>query len=177
MLIKNYFLQIQMSTAIIHEPSSQMEKQHKFTAGLVLSIPFEAELRHLSDPTRLRLKIKYPDQRTQIILPRPTHFKSLLFENEEGIKRFMICKIIQPLQFNSLFTENQAGHSMRLLTTVLISHQVWSEACNVEISIALAIPDSDVTKRKNSTDSVLSLLDLCKPVKVSVAPKPIKRTL
>lgn len=73
-----------MTSAIIVEPTGQTEKQHKFTAGLILAIPFEAELRHLSDRSRVRLKIKYPDQKTQIILPRPSHFKPLLFDTEEG---------------------------------------------------------------------------------------------
>lgn len=81
--------------------------------------------------------------------------------------------------FSFLFfdLDSQTGHNLRLLTTVLISHQVWSEACNVDISIALAIPEADMSKRKNSVESSPSLIDLCKPVKVSVAPKPIKRTL
>lgn len=73
--------------------------------------------------------------------------------------------------------DNATGHNLRLLTTVLLSHQVWSEACNVEISIALAVPEADISKRKTIADSMPSLIDLCKPVKVSVAPKPIKRTL
>lgn len=76
-----------------------------------------------------------------------------------------------------IILESQEGHNIRLLTNVLISHQVWSEACNVEINIALAVPEADMVKRKGSIDSSPTLLDLCKPVKVSVAPKPIKRTL
>lgn len=63
------------------------------------------------------------------------------------------------------------------MTSVLVSHQVWTEACNVEINIALAVPEADSIKRKGSVESMPALLDLCKPVKVSVAPKPIKRTL
>lgn len=72
---------------------------------------------------------------------------------------------------------SSSGHDIRLLTKVLISHQVWSEACNVEIGLALAVPEADVVKRKSCTDMSPTLLDLCKPVKVSVAPKPIKKTL
>lgn len=75
------------------------------------------------------------------------------------------------------FTETQVGHNVRLLTSVLISHQVWSEACDVEINIALAIPEADIGKKKTVIDATPTLLDLCKPVKVSVAPKPIKKTL
>lgn len=60
---------------------------------------------------------------------------------------------------------------------MLVSHQVWSEACDVEINIALAIPEADIGKKKTVIDTTPTLLDLCKPVKVSVAPKPIKKTL
>ncbi|VEN55059.1 unnamed protein product [Callosobruchus maculatus] len=148
---------IRMSSATILEPSGQTDTSLKFTAGLIMSVPFEAELRHLIDPARIRLKIKYPDQKTQIILPRPAHLK--------------------PLYYDGTDKESQIGHNIRLLTSVLISHQVWSEACDVDISIALAIPEADIGKRKTVADSAPTLLDLCKPVKVSVAPKPIKKTL
>lgn len=75
------------------------------------------------------------------------------------------------------FTESHVGHNVRLLTSVLISHQVWSEACDVEINAALAVPEADIGKKKTIIDATPTLLDLCKPVKVSVAPKPIKKTL
>lgn len=75
-----------MSSATILEPSGQTDSTLKFTAGLIMSVPFEAELKHLSNPSRLRLKVKYPDQKTQVILPRPAHMKPLLFDsNTEGI--------------------------------------------------------------------------------------------
>lgn len=76
-----------------------------------------------------------------------------------------------------MLPDSGEGKNVRLLTNVLVSHHVWSEACNVEISIALAVPEADGLKRKGSVDSSPTLLNLCKPVKVSVAPKPIKRTL
>lgn len=69
-----------MSSAVILEPSGQTDSTLKFTAGLVMAVPFEAELYNLSDPSRLRLKIKYPDQRTQVILPRPEHLKPLYLD-------------------------------------------------------------------------------------------------
>ncbi|KAF2893883.1 hypothetical protein ILUMI_12289 [Ignelater luminosus] len=150
---------IQMSSAAILEPSGQTDTTLKFTAGLIMAVPFEAELYNLSDPSRLRLKIKYPDQRTQVILPRPAHLKPLHYDNPNNQESEM------------------AGHNLRLLTTVLISHQVWSEACNVEISIALSVPEADIGKRKSSNDGNSCLLNLCKPIKISVAPKPIKKTL
>ncbi|XP_072398264.1 integrator complex subunit 4 [Diabrotica undecimpunctata] len=150
-------INIRMSSAIILEPTNRSDTSLKFTAGLIMSVPFEAELKHLIDPTRVRLKVKYPDQRTQIILPRPAHLK--------------------PLYYDATERDNEVGHNIRLLTSVLISHHVWSEACDVEINVALAIPEADIGKKKTIADSTPTLLDLCKPIKVSVAPKPIKKTL
>lgn len=74
-----------MSSAVILDPNGQTDSTLKFTSGLIMSIPFEAELRNLSSPERLRLKVKYPDQKTQIILPRPSHIKPLHFDGSEGI--------------------------------------------------------------------------------------------
>ncbi|CAH1956438.1 unnamed protein product [Acanthoscelides obtectus] len=76
-------INIRMSSATILEPSGQTDTSLKFTAGLIMSVPFEAELRHLIDPARIRLKIKYPDQKTQIILPRPAHLKPLSYDDTD----------------------------------------------------------------------------------------------
>lgn len=76
-----------------------------------------------------------------------------------------------------MLLESHIGYNMRLLSSVLVSHQVWSEACNVEMNIALCVPEADIGKRKSSMDSNPTMLDLCAPVRVSIAPKPIKKTL
>ncbi|XP_066258718.1 integrator complex subunit 4 [Euwallacea similis] len=148
---------IRMSSATIIDPSGQGDTSLKFTAGLIMSVPFEAELNHLLDPERIRLKIKYPDQRTQIVLPRPQH--------------------LRPLYYDTSNKESHIGHNIRLLSSVLVSHQVWSEACNVEVNVAICVPEADIGKKKCSLDVNPTLLDLCAPVKVSIAPKPIKKTL
>ncbi|KAL1514289.1 hypothetical protein ABEB36_003569 [Hypothenemus hampei] len=148
---------IRMSSATIIEPTGQTDTSLKFTAGLIMSVLFEAELNYLIDPSRIRLKVKYPDQKIQVILPKPQHLKSLDYETSNA--------------------ESQIGYNIRLLSSVLISHQVWSEACNVEINVALCVPEADIGKRKSSLEFNPTLLDLCPPVKVSIAPKPIKKTL
>ncbi|CAG9769751.1 unnamed protein product [Ceutorhynchus assimilis] len=150
-------INIRMSSAQIIEPSGQADTSLKFTAGLIMSVPFEAELKYLIDPNRIRLKVKYPDQKMQVILPRPQHLK--------------------PLHYDTSNKESQIGHNIRLLSSVLISHQVWSEACNVDVNVAICIPEADIGKRKFGPDSTPTMLDLCPPVKVSIAPKPIKKTL
>ncbi|KAL9696900.1 hypothetical protein quinque_000341 [Culex quinquefasciatus] len=62
-----------------------------------------------------------------------------------------------------IMTEQGESEShWRLRTTVLLSHGVWTEASPVDIGICLAVrPNTD--------------LELCKPVKVQFAPKPVKR--
>lgn len=66
-----------MSKAVIIEPTGQTDTALKFTAGLVMAVPLEAELTNLVDPSRLRLKVKYPDQRTQVMVPRTADLKPL----------------------------------------------------------------------------------------------------
>lgn len=149
-------VEVKKSSAIILDPTGQNDTSLKFTAGLIMLVPFEAELNNLVDPGRIRIKVKYPDQRTQVILPRPSHMKPLYIDGQK--------------------IENESGHNIRLLTSILVSHQVWSEACNIEINLALAIPEADMGRRKHG-DSNPTLLDICKAVKVSVAPKPIKKAL
>lgn len=143
-----------MSKAVILEPTGQNDSALKFTAGLVMAVPLEAELTNLADPSRLRLKVKYPDQRTQVVVPRSLDLKPLDPEAAE---------------------KGDGEGNLRLLTTVLISHQVWTEACFIDINIALAVPEADVARRRAHSDSSACLLELCKPVKVCVAPKPVKK--
>lgn len=64
----------------------------------------------------------------------------------------------------------EEGMNLRLLTKVLISHQVWTEICSIEISLCLAVPDMCGSSRKDAYQ-----IDLCKPVKVNIEPKPTKR--
>lgn len=165
-----------MSSAVILEPSGQTDSTLKFTAGLIMAVPFEAELYNLSEPSRLRLKIKYPDQRTQVILPRPEHLKPLYLDGP-GDGKIVPTRLANQVLSNFFPEQSEGGHNLRLLTTVLVSHQVWSEACNVDISIALSVPEADIGKRKCWQEGSSFLMDLCKSVKVSVAPKPIKRSL
>lgn len=97
--------------------------------------------------------MKYPDKQVQLILPRLADFRQL-----EEFK-------------------------YRLYTSVLLSHGVWSEALHVEIGLVLDFADTDVAQSKGSQKTGLGLrvedhtIELCKPVKVYIAPKPIKKGL
>ncbi len=79
--------------------------------------------------------------------------------------------------------------SSRLLTDALMSHQVWSEALHVEISVVLDVSDtcgespssaSASGGRRQAPSSSSSrkepaTVPISKPTKVFVLPKPIKR--
>nr|CAD7401906.1 unnamed protein product [Timema poppensis] len=144
--------EIRSSMAVISEPTGDLETALKFTAGLVLGVHCDALLHNIQDISTLRIKVKYPDQQTHLLVPRPTD--------------------LRPLE--------PPDH--RLLTTILLSHHVWTEACIVEVSLALDVAraESGLAGRKVlSSGSMRSddpwVLDLCRPVKVLVSPKPIKR--
>ncbi|XP_044728880.1 integrator complex subunit 4 [Chrysoperla carnea] len=146
--------EIKMCKAKILQPSGENDSALKFTAGLIVSVPFEAELLNLNDRGTLRIKVKYPDQQIQMTVPRVADLRSLDLD---------LCE------------EN----NFRLLTQVLLSHQVWSEACNVAVSLAIAVPESDSgppgLKRPSQAPPDPNVIDLCKPVNIYVAPKPVRK--
>ncbi|XP_029046253.1 integrator complex subunit 4 isoform X1 [Osmia bicornis bicornis] len=134
------------SRAIIEEPRGDADAALKFTGGLLLGIPLTAKIYNLRDPSILRIKLRHPDQQVQLLLPRQSDLR----------------------------LQNTEQNDYRLKTTVLLSHQVWMEACNVEISLALFVPSSSAVCTHSPLEDPC-VIDLCKPTKVSIAPKPIKR--
>lgn len=133
-----------MCTAKIVDPdeASSMENIVKVTAGLIAALPLSSEVEHLQDHQRqdLRIKVKYPDQNIHIVVPRMRDLKRLVGEND--------------IESNS--------NNWRLRTNVLLSHGIWTETSQVELSICLAVKPSNE-------------LELCKPVKIFFAPKPIRK--
>lgn len=108
------------------------------TAGLIAALPLTAEIENLQEHQRqdLRIKVKYPDQNVHIVVPRQRDFKKMLSQNGNG--------------------------HWRLRTNVLLSHGIWTETSQVELSISLAVKPSNE-------------LELSKPVKIFFAPKPIRK--
>jgi integrator complex subunit 4 len=163
-----------MSTAVITEPTGEVDAALKFTAGLVIGVPLDAELCNVRNTATLCVKVKYPDQQTQLIVPKCSDFRPMLLSDPEG---------------NNVTTSDMSDTDFRLLTTVLVSHQVWTEACTIDISLALDLTDVEsglglgtgLTNRKGTAAGVSKadgdpcVIDLCKPVKVYVSPKPVKR--
>lgn len=162
-----------MSTALITEPTGEVDAALKFTAGLVVGVPLDAELCNVRNTATLRVKVKYPDQQTQLIVPKRSDFRPMLLSDSEG---------------NNV-TSDTSDTDFRLLTTVLVSHQVWTEACTIDVSLALDLTGVEsglglgtgLAGRKGiaagiaKTDGDPCVIDLCKPVKVYVSPKPVKR--
>ncbi|VVC31823.1 Armadillo-type fold,Armadillo-like helical [Cinara cedri] len=142
---------IKMCKVNINRPQGGPDTTHKLSAGLILPIPLNAELYSLQidSSSLLRLKIKYPDQQTHLIMPPKNHLRLV----------------------------NLGGESYYLLdTNALISHRSeWSEPCFVELSLAF-----DLTETEGALAHVLPptqpcIVDLCKPVKLKVHPKPVRR--
>lgn len=133
---------VRMCVANIIEPCPQMSQDNiiKVTAGLIAALPFVAEIDNLQEKQKrdIRIKIKYPDQYLHSVVPKLDDFKKIMTE--------------------------QGAHetNVRLRTTILLSHSVWTEASSVEITLCLAV--------KPGTD-----LELCKPAKILFAPKPVRR--
>ncbi|XP_075157218.1 integrator complex subunit 4 [Haematobia irritans] len=133
---------IKMCEANILEPCPQMSQDNviKVTAGLIAALPFVAEIDNLQESQKndMRIKIKYPDQHMHTVVPKLSDFKKIMTE--------------------------QGAHetNVKLRTTILLSHSVWTEASSVEITLCLAV--------RPGTD-----LELCKPAKILFAPKPVRR--
>ncbi|KAG8199519.1 hypothetical protein JTE90_009365 [Oedothorax gibbosus] len=141
---------VKQASAVIHEPAADSENVHKFTAGLVLGITMDAEIENIENVKNVKVKVKYPDQQIQLILPRLADFRQ------------------------------QGNLQYRLYTSVLLSHSIWSEACHVEMNLVLDFSDTEASARNcQKTSGWLkaedSIIELSKPVKVNISPKPAKK--
>lgn len=87
-----------MCKAVISEPTDDADTTIKFTAGLIAGIHFDAEITSLPNVAVLRIKIKYPDQNTILVLP-----------NKNDLRPINKC---------------EDNTDYRLITNVLLSHQV-----------------------------------------------------
>jgi len=107
--VKN--LQLKKCSAQILEPKGEADTALSFTAGLVLGVLLDAELHNLAQTSVLRVKVKYPDQTTQLLVPCKSDLRSDVVQQSGNDKH---------------------SKNYRLRTTVLLSHGVWTEACSVE---------------------------------------------
>ncbi|GAB1608958.1 integrator complex subunit 4-like [Argonauta hians] len=155
--------------ATIHEPTGASENPLRFTAGLTAALPLHASLDNVHDISDIRALVKYPDLDTQLVKLNSNDFRKL-----------------SPLRYS-------------LVTTVILSHRLWSEPCHVEVSLVLytkpnyePVISSSGSGSSNSYSSSSTggyssssggggpdktghyILGLCKPVSVLVATKPSK---
>ncbi|XP_063238689.1 integrator complex subunit 4 isoform X6 [Bacillus rossius redtenbacheri] len=144
-------LHIRSSSAGINEPTGNVDTPLKFTAGLVVGVACDVELRHVGDAGMLRMRACYPDQQSQLSVIR--------------------TRDLHPCPDDP--------SRVRLLSTLLLSHQqVWTEACTVDVSLVMDVSGAErgLTRtlgRRSREDPWL--LELCDPVKVCLSPKHIKR--
>ena len=155
---------VAMSKAIVYEPVGGNDTPLKYTAGLVLAVPVDCDLINVRDISLVRVAIRTPDQKTTLVTPKSSDF----YEKEES-------------------------GSYRLRTNALMSHNVWSEALHVEISIVLDFHDamssteigpvnhswqSTATNNRSGMEekeSTFRIVNLCEPIKVNVLPKPVRK--
>lgn len=135
--------QVRKAKAVITEPKPNSDNPIKFTARLASAITVDAVIENVENITDLRVQVKYPDMRTELIVPGPGNMHKL-----------------GPLRH-------------RVFSQVLLSHSLWSEACEVEISLVL-LPSRLGAGHKTVSNERL-VVDLCDPVQILLAPRPGKR--
>jgi integrator complex subunit 4 len=124
-------------------------------------VVLDAEIQGLAHSEYLRVRVKYPDLNAQLIIPQESHLK-----------------IVKQYSKNELNENIITVPDHRLRTSVLVSHQVWTESSHIELSLVLDVTDPEVPsalKRWRGFSEDSFIIELCKPVRVLVSPKPIKR--
>lgn len=128
-----------------------------------MGVCLDAEIQGLVHSEYLRVRVKYPDLSAQLIIPQESHLKALKQYLKNELEETDSIPLIP---------------DHRLRTSVLVSHQVWTESSHVEISLVLDVTDPEVPsalKRWRGFSEDSFIIELCKPVRVLVSPKPIKR--
>ncbi len=144
---------IKMARVDVYEPQGNNETPLKYTAGMILAVPVDCELRHVNDTSLVRIAIHTPDQKIVLVTPKASDF----IPKSDG--------------------------TTRLLANALMSHQVWSEAMHVELRIVLDLASSADSVSSQQGGAVMnslrsnfdSLVSLSDPIKVYVLPKAVKR--
>ena len=159
-----YLEHLRKSSACINEPNGRSDNPLKFTAGLILTVRLDAMIYNIKDIKTIRLMIHSPDQTNNFILPKLSDFRLMDNNSREGDNR-----------------------NYRLLTNIYLSHTVWTEPCHVSISIvsdfretasSFGISQTWASKtgsgiRARPEESLI--IELCKPIKLLIAPKQHKK--
>jgi hypothetical protein len=125
-------------------------------------------------------QIHFADKQNHLVLPRLSDFRSL--DNIDSSSMHLEeAQQSDPKTF---------GGNFRLQTSAYISHGVWSDPCFVELSLVLdfretlssAMSVSQTWALKSSAGIKIRseeslMIDLCRPVKILIAPKLHKKGL
>uniref|UniRef100_A0AAY5ESY8 Integrator complex subunit 4 n=1 Tax=Electrophorus electricus TaxID=8005 RepID=A0AAY5ESY8_ELEEL len=151
--------QIHRALATIIEPTGESDNPLRFTSGLVVALDIDATLEHVQEPqTVVKVQVLYPDGQSHIIHPKPGDFRT------PGPGR------------------------VRLITQVYLSHSAWTEPCQIEVRLLLAYSSSSsklaapkpawnesMEGLPTSENLIEGTINLSKPVKVFIMPKPARR--
>ncbi|XP_062861171.1 integrator complex subunit 4 [Trichomycterus rosablanca] len=148
--------QIHRASATIIEPTGESDNPLRFTSGLVVALDIDATLEHVQEPqTTVKVQVRYPDGQSHLIHPKPGDFRT------PGPGR------------------------VRLITQVYLSHTAWTEPCQIEVRLLLAyssklpVPkpawDDSSEVLPTTESSIEGTINLSKPVKVFIMPKPARR--
>uniref|UniRef100_UPI00398E87D9 integrator complex subunit 4 isoform X1 n=1 Tax=Pristiophorus japonicus TaxID=55135 RepID=UPI00398E87D9 len=162
-LLLNLPEQVHRASATIIEPTGESDNPLRFTSGLVVALDIDATLEHVQDPQNaVKVQVMYPDGQAHTIHPKPADFR------------------------------NPGPGRHRLITQVYLSHSAWTEPCQVEVRLLLAYSSSrsrtsglctasrpawsDSVDGVPQTESVIEgTINLSRPVKVYLMPKPARR--
>jgi integrator complex subunit 4 len=159
-------VKLRLSHAEILEPRLRSDVVFKFTAGLVFNITVKARVRNIEDVSLVKVRVKYPDNKTMLHCPKTTDF--VVMEEVSSIK---------------------GVHSFHLQTNVFLTHQVWTEAASIEMTLVLDLKDqvssvsqvwADKTKAYNrvKADNEDCLqIPLHDPFFINILPRPAKKTV
>ncbi|XP_076846928.1 integrator complex subunit 4 [Brachyhypopomus gauderio] len=151
--------QIHRALATIIEPTGESDNPLRFTSGLVVALDIDATLEHVQEPqSTVKVQVLYPDGQSHIIHPKPGDFRT------PGPGR------------------------VRLITQVYLSHSAWTEPCQIEVRLLLAYSSSssklaaskpawsESTEGLPTSENLIEgTINLSKPVKVFIMPKPARR--
>uniref|UniRef100_A0A4W4HIQ0 Integrator complex subunit 4 n=1 Tax=Electrophorus electricus TaxID=8005 RepID=A0A4W4HIQ0_ELEEL len=153
--------QIHRALATIIEPTGESDNPLRFTSGLVVALDIDATLEHVQEPqtvVKVQVWVLYPDGQSHIIHPKPGDFRT------PGPGR------------------------VRLITQVYLSHSAWTEPCQIEVRLLLAYSSSSsklaapkpawnesMEGLPTSENLIEGTINLSKPVKVFIMPKPARR--
>ncbi|XP_059171251.1 integrator complex subunit 4-like [Physella acuta] len=130
---------VRVMHAVLEEPIENQETAIKMAAGLTAGLRVVGVVENITDVKLVRIQVKYPDQQSQLVSPPSSCWTRL------------------------------SNLRYRLDTEVVMSHALWSESCNIEISLVVE-PCSSFRQLFKKP----AMVELVTPVKILVSTKAHK---